>query len=136
MEIKVDAIGYIRSPYKSRRDIPRQSVLKEGVIGQVYLKEEFAKGIYGYEPGESMIILFNFHQSKQSPMVIRPHGRDEELGIFKTRSPNRPNAIGMTIVKILEVDKGLEWIKFEGVDMLDGSPVLDIKPYSKKLNPK
>lgn len=134
MEIIFKPIGYISSPYKDKKDIPRQSVLKENIFGKVKFEEKFKDGMYGYKAGDYIVLLFNFHESKSSKMIINPHGSKEERGVFATRSPNRPNGIGMSIVKIVEIDE--DGFTFDGVDMLDNTPVIDIKPYSSGLNPK
>lgn len=134
MEIIFEPIGYIKSPYKNKDEIPRQSVLKENVNAKIKFEPKYEDGMYGYEIGDYIIIYFYFHESKEYKMIINPHGSKEEKGVFATRSPNRPNGIGMSIVKIINIQD--QEIEFEGVDMLNDTPVLDIKPYSEGLNPK
>ncbi len=135
MKIELKPIGYIDSPYKTKEEIPRQSVLDENKIASLKILDKYKDGLSGYSEGDYIVLLSYFHKSEETPMIIRPHGDDDPLvGLFKTRSPNRPNPIAMTIVEIVELSGN--YLKFKGVDMLDGTPVLDIKPYIKSLNPK
>lgn len=134
MKISMEAIGYIRSEYKERSELPTQSVLNADKKAIIEISPKYVEGIEGIEAGSYGVVLFHFHKSTKAPLRIIPHGKDEITGIFSTRSPNRPNGIGMSIVKFTKVE-GNE-LEFEGVDMLDGTPVLDIKPYSSKLNPR
>lgn len=124
-------IGYIRSPYKTRTDIPRQSIYNTEVKAVIELDEAFIDGASDIRPGTYGVILFYFHKFEGYRLRLNPHGGDVELGVFSTRSPNRPNGIGMSVVKFTK-NTGRE-LEFEGVDMLDGTPVLDIKPYVKDL---
>ncbi|WP_341349562.1 SAM-dependent methyltransferase [Clostridium botulinum] len=80
-----------------------------------------------------IIILFYFNKSKDFDLITKTPWSDEKKGVFSTRSPRRPNPIGLSIVKLIEIDHNKIIIKV--IDMLDGTPVLDIKPYSKELNP-
>ena len=135
MDITMRPIGYIRSPLKTREEAPPQSVyaeeLREGFID---IEDEFQEGIKSIKAGSYGVILFYFDRSKGYRLSLIPYRATEERGVFSTRSPNRPNGIGLTIVQFLENDG--KTLKFEGVDMLDGTPVLDIKPYNADLNPK
>lgn len=130
----MEAIGYIRSEYSLENRPPRQSVLNKDKTARIEISDDYLEGIDGIEEGSYGVVLFYFHKAKKSPLRIVPHGRDELTGVFATRSPNRPNGIGMSIVKFVKIEGNI--IEFEGVDMLDGTPVLDIKPYSAKLNPQ
>lgn len=130
----MEAIGYIRSAYTEISDLPKQSVLNKDQKAVIEILPKFLEGTEGIEADNYGVILFNFHKSKEAPLRICPHGKDEMTGIFSTRSPNRPNGIGLSIVKFTKVEGNK--LEFEGVDMLDGTPVLDIKPYSSNLNPK
>ena len=92
----------------------------------------FKDGIRDILPGTYGVVLFYFHQSDGYKLLMVPRWGTEETGVFSTRSPNRPNGIGMSVVKFVSND-GTN-LTFEGVDMLDGTPVLDIKPYVKDNN--
>jgi tRNA-Thr(GGU) m(6)t(6)A37 methyltransferase TsaA len=126
-------IGYIRSEYKEKKDIPNQSVYSHKKSAKIELLDAFKEGIEDIEAGSHGILLFHFHKSTGYEMKQRKMGRGELTGLFSLRSPNRPNPIGMTIVKFISIRDNI--IEFEGVDMLDGTPLLDIKPYIESLNP-
>ncbi len=131
MEIVMKPIGTIRSPYTEpgRGGIPRQSIYDNETTAVIELEPEFAEGASNIAPGTYGVILFNFHRSEGYSLKARPHGTGEAVGVFSTRSPRRPNGIGMSVVKFTKND-GTR-LEFVGVDMLDGTPVLDIKPYVK-----
>lgn len=133
-ELGMKPIGYINSPYLTRDEIPRQSVLSDR-SAVIEIEEEFRDGLFNLEIGKYIVILFAFHKSKKNPALIINHKyTDGTKGVFATRSPNRPNPIGLSICKIIDLDD--KSITIEGVDMLNGTPVLDIKPYIEWLNPK
>lgn len=134
MEIIMKPIGYIKSRFTKKEDLPMQSVLKPDQKATIEILPEFTEGLEGIEAGSYRVILFHFHKSETTPLQVVSRATNKKTGVFDTRSPNRPNGIGLSIVKITKVDENL--VEFEGVDMLDGTPVLDIKPYSSQLNPK
>ncbi len=138
MKISMEAIGYIRSDFKKKKDLPTQSTLNPNKKARIEILPEFIEGIEGIKENSHSVVLFYFHESTKAPLRLIPHpdsNRErKETGVFSTRSPNRPNGIGMSIVKFTRIEGNV--LEFEGVDMLDGTPVLDIKPYSPKLNPK
>lgn len=123
----------IRSPFKDISEIPRQSIYASNERAVVEIREELKDGLTYLEQSKYIVILFHFNQSDSYELIQYPHGGSEARGVFATRSPRRPNPIGMSIVKLLKID-GCN-LEIQGVDMLDGTPVLDIKPYSEGLNP-
>lgn len=133
MDIKFQTIGHISSPYQSTEDIPFQSVCNQNQEGVIVLLEEYADGLEGLKAGDNIEVVFYFHQSKGYSLRQVPSYTSEEKGVFSIRSPRRPNPIGISIVKIKNI--GSNRIVFSGVDMLDGTPVLDIKPFVKELVP-
>lgn len=134
MNIIMEPIGYIKSEFTKKEDLPSQSVLNADKKATIEILPKFIDGIEGIMENSHGVILFNFHKSTKSPLRVIPRGKDEITGVFSTRSPNRPNGIGLSIVKFTKICGNK--LEFEGVDMLDGTPVLDIKPYNSKLNPK
>lgn len=134
MAITMHPIGYIQSPFKDKKDIPKQSVLAQDINASIQLLEEYEEGIDGIKEGSYGIILFYFHKSEGYELKTLSHKTQRVTGLFSTRSPNRPNGIGLSIVKFTKIEGAK--IEFLGVDMLDGTPVLDIKPYNKMLNPE
>ncbi|MFV3012062.1 tRNA (N6-threonylcarbamoyladenosine(37)-N6)-methyltransferase TrmO [Clostridium botulinum] len=131
--IKLNPIGYIKSPFKNLEEIPPQSIYARDKKALIEIKEELVEGLKGLDKNSHIIILFYFNKSKDFNLITKTPWSDEKKGVFSTRSPRRPNPIGLSIVKLIGIDHNK--IIIEGVDMLDGTPVLDIKPYSEKLNP-
>ncbi|MBN2897830.1 MAG: tRNA (N6-threonylcarbamoyladenosine(37)-N6)-methyltransferase TrmO [Clostridia bacterium] len=134
MEIVMNPIGYIKSGYVDKKELPRQSVMMQDAKATIEILESYKEGISDIEAGTYGVVLFYFHKSTGYTMRATSGKTGEKKGVFSLRSPNRPNGIGMSIVKFTRIEEGC--IEFEGVDMLDGTPVLDIKPYVEELNPK
>ncbi len=135
-EIVMKPIGWIETPFRTREEIPfppfhpDSPYRNPNVTGTVHILEEFREGIADIQPGSCALLIFYFHQSKGYRLTTHSPRREGEVGVFSTRSPNRPNNIGVTVVRFLEVD-GCK-LTFRGVDMLNGTPLLDIKPYSEE----
>lgn len=135
--IHYQPIGYIKSPFKQKFAIPRQPNLVAGAHGELILNETFtdANSLRELEQFSHVWLLFHFHATEQqgwTPTVQPPRlGGKTKVGVFASRSPFRPNAIGMSVVKNLGYEKVDDRIvlKVGGIDLLDGTPVLDIKPY-------
>lgn len=135
MKIEMSPIGYIDSPYKVLEEIPRQSVLAKDKTAIIKILPQYIEGIEGIKKDTYGIILFYFHKATGDiPLKQISRNTNKLTGLFNTRSPKRPNGIGMSIVKFINVE--IDQLEIEGVDMLDGTPVLDIKPYNKGLNPE
>jgi len=128
-EIKVTPIGVIHTPYKKPENIPIQGPFKNDVEGCVELKEKYIPGLKDLDKFSHAILIYYFHLSNKEHLQGRPYLEDKKHGIFAIRSPNRPNHLGFSIVKIKKI-KGNK-IYFTEVDMLDGTPLLDIKPYAR-----
>ncbi|MBP7222342.1 MAG: tRNA (N6-threonylcarbamoyladenosine(37)-N6)-methyltransferase TrmO [Sedimentibacter sp.] len=124
MEIKMKPIGYIRTNYIDDSEIPRQSINNMTEKGTIEILDEFKDGIKDIEIGSYAIVLFYFHKAEHPHLISE---KRDNKGVYSTRSPRRPNGIGMSIVKIINAENST--LEFLGVDMIDGSPVLDIKPY-------
>ncbi|HDK7136977.1 TPA: tRNA (N6-threonylcarbamoyladenosine(37)-N6)-methyltransferase TrmO [Clostridium botulinum] len=131
--IKLNPIGYIKSPFKNLEEIPPQNIYAKDKKALIEIKEELVEGLKDLDKNSHIIILFYFNKSKDFDLITKTPWSDEKKGVFSTRSPRRPNPIGLSIVKLIEIDHNKIIIK--GIDMLDGTPVLDIKPYSEELNP-
>jgi tRNA-Thr(GGU) m(6)t(6)A37 methyltransferase TsaA len=133
MDIVMRPIGYISSPFKDLADIPRQSILASDVTATIEVLDDYAEGIRDINAGSHIIVLFYFHKSEGFELFQRTWKSNEPRSVFSTRSPRRPNPIGLSVVKVTAVHDGS--IDIAGVDMLDGTPVLDIKPYYRDLEP-
>ena len=128
-EIILKPIGIINTPYKEPKGMPIQGKFKRGVTGTARIFLEYKAGLKDIEGFSHVILIYHFNCLKEEKLTGRPFLEDVEHGIFAIRSPHRPNHIGFSIVKIERV-KGTT-ITFSEVDILDGTPLLDIKPYVK-----
>lgn len=128
MEIIFHPIGFVHSPYTDAKDMPRQPKGAPDVGGQIEINEEFSAGLQGLTGFSHIVVLFNFHRSQGYELEVHPaRMKDLKVGVFASRSPFRPNGIGLSIVRLLKVDGSV--LHIAGHDMLDGTPVIDIKPY-------
>jgi len=126
MEFLMEPIGIIRTPFDDRKGMPIQPRFSQAV-GLVEVFEEYAQGLQDLEGFSHVILLYALHRSSGYALRVRPYLDDVERGLFATRHPCRPNPIGLSIVRLLSCrDQVLE---VEGIDVLDGTPLLDIKPY-------
>lgn len=134
MTFSFEPIGVIRSPFKTREDIdPLRNARPRGfarVKGQLEIFEPYAAGLKDIDGFSHLIVIFAFHQSQKRKLLVRPPLETRLRGVFATRSPHRPNPIGLTIIRLLGRRKNI--LKVSGLDMLDGTPILDIKPYTPR----
>lgn len=119
-------MGVIHTPYKRREDIPRQGRLSEEIC-QIEVYPEYEEGLKDIDQCTHLFILFWLHLGDRNRLLATPPHSKEEHGVFATRSPNRPNPIAIDIVRLLKVEGNRLTVK--GMDALDGSVLLDIKPY-------
>jgi len=127
MTIEYKPIGIIHTPFKSLEGMPIQPAGAKGVEGTVEIFPEYENGLKDLEGFSHIILLYHFHQSKGFNLHVVPFMNSQLRGVFSTRAPKRPNPIGLSVVKLRKV-KGLT-LHIENVDILDGTPLLDIKPY-------
>ena len=133
MSYAVAPVGFVRSCFKEKFAIPRQPQLAPAARGVLELVAPFdqPQAIVGLEQVSHVWLLFIFHQALESQprLKVRPPrlGGNQSLGVFATRSTHRPNGLGQSVVKLDKVEPGRLWLS--GIDLLDGTPVLDIKPY-------
>jgi tRNA (adenine37-N6)-methyltransferase len=121
------AIGFVSTPYTDTKAIPKGLGAKHDADGVLAVLPEFESGLTDIEGFSHLIILWVFDRSEGFQLVGTPPCDNRPHGVFATRSPRRPNPIGLTVVELLKRDGRL--LHLRGVDMLDGTPVLDIKPY-------
>ena len=119
-------IGFVSSPYKSTGEIPKGLGAKHLADGVLKILSEFEAGLTDIEGFSHLIVVWEFDRSTRFELLATPPSDSRPHGVFATRSPQRPNPIGLTIVE-LERRDGIE-LRVRGVDMLDGTPILDIKP--------
>ncbi len=120
-------IGHIQTPFKDFSNIPTQPQRALGVPGKIILNPDLQEGLEGLENFSYIDILFHLHQSKDFHLRTVPFMGTTPRGIFATRSSRRPNPIGLSTVQLISVEENI--ISVENVDMLDGTPILDIKPH-------
>jgi len=128
-EISIHEIGVIHSPYKENKDIPIQGRFKDDIEAYAEINDKYVKGLKDLDKFSHCILLFYFHKSNREDITGRPFLEDKEHGIFAIRSPHRPNHIGFSVVKIKRIEANK--LYFTQVDMIDKTPLLDIKPYIK-----
>ena len=127
MSIILKPIGTIYSPFTTKEGMPIQSNGAIGVKGQIVVNEEYAQGLSDLDGFSHIILIYHFHKSSGFELLTTPFLDDRKRGVFATRAPKRPNPIGMSLVKLLRIEKNI--LHVENVDMLDETPLLDIKPY-------
>ena len=126
-EITLKPIGIIHTPYKKTQGMPIQGVFARKARGRIEIFPEYQKGIKDIEGFSHIILIYYFDKSSHETLMSCPFLEDETHGIFAIRSPHRPNHIGFSVVALERVEN--HCIIFSKVDMLDGTPLLDIKPY-------
>lgn len=125
-------IGLIRSGHSLAEKTPIQPVFASDCNGQVVLLPEFAAGLEGVEGFSHLILLYHLHRQTECKLRVKPLMGDHETGIFASRHPARPNPIGLSIVKIERIESPVIFIS--GCDILDETPLLDIKPYIPRFD--
>jgi tRNA-Thr(GGU) m(6)t(6)A37 methyltransferase TsaA len=125
MPIEMEPIGFVSTDAET---IPRSWSVSD-VKGTLVIDESYVEGLIDIKPGQRIYVIFHFHQSpnftSQFMRISRP-AREERVGVFSTHSPVRPNPIGLSLLEVLGIDGNVVQVK--GLDMLDGTPILDIKP--------
>lgn len=125
--IGFEPIGWVRSPYTDAAQVPRGPGAQHAAEGWLELRPELEPGLQDIEGFSHLFVIWVFDRVEGFELIGRPPTDDREHGVFATRSPRRPNPIGLTVVELLGRDGAR--LRVRGVDMLDGTPVLDIKPY-------
>jgi len=126
-EIKYKPIGVIHSPFKEPRGVPIQPTAGQNIDGTVEIFPEYIEGLEDIEKFSHIILIYHFHLSREFSLKIKPYMDNQVHGVFATRAPSRPNHIGISIVHLIKVEKEKLYIK--DLDIVDGTPLLDIKPY-------
>jgi tRNA (adenine37-N6)-methyltransferase len=124
-------IGYIRSSYKDTQQVPKGLGTIHTMEGILEVLPEFEKGLQDIEGFSHLMILWVFHQAKGCELFGVVPTDNQSHGVFSTRSPRRPNPIGLTTAELVRREGALLYLR--GIDMLDGTPILDIKPYTSSV---
>jgi tRNA-Thr(GGU) m(6)t(6)A37 methyltransferase TsaA len=128
-QLKIRCIGIIHSPYRTREEAPRQG---RNEIAEIELDDGFSEGLKDIEQFSHLHIFYYLHRSEGYSLTTTTPWHDEPHGVFATRSPRRPTPLGYAVVELLE-RKG-NMLKVKGIDAIDGTPVIDIKPYSPRID--
>ena len=131
--LELKPIGIIHSPYHSREEAPRQGYGREE-ISQVEVFKEFEEGLRDVERYSHIILIYWFHRSRGYSLMVTPPGDARPRGLFATRAPDRPCPLGLSVVELLAREGNI--LKVKGLDAIDGTPLLDIKPYYSSLDEK
>jgi tRNA-Thr(GGU) m(6)t(6)A37 methyltransferase TsaA len=123
----VKQIGLIRTPYARSADAPIQGQFRPESRGEVEVFDDYAPGLQDLEGFTHITLLYYFHRATEERLTVRPYLDDVSRGVFATRGPWRPNRLGLTTVRLVERRGNV--LAVAGVDMLDGTPLLDVKPY-------
>lgn len=125
-------IGIIHSPHFDPPKTPVQPVYAEGIEGRVEVYAEYEEGLMDLEGFSHIYLIYAFHRSDVPKLMVRPFLGDREHGVFATRAPNRPNPLGISLVRL--VSRRGRILQVEDIDVLDGTPLLDIKPYVSRFD--
>jgi len=126
-EMRVKPIGIIRTPFQEPTGTPIQPSRSGGAKGTVEVFPEYGDGLKDLDGFERIWLIYWFDRAPEPQLLVIPFLHDRERGVFATRAPSRPNAIGMSVVRLLQVVSNT--LEVADVDILDGTPLLDIKPY-------
>ena len=125
--IRYKPIGVIHSPFKEPKGTPIQPAGAKGIDGTVEVFPEYVKGLKDMEGFSHIILIYHFHLSRGAPLKVKPYMDNESHGVFAMRGPSRPNPIGISIVRLMGIEGNV--LHIQDVDIIDGTPLLDVKPY-------
>lgn len=126
-EVIYKPIGIIHSPYKEPSKTPKYPQAVRNIRGSIEILPELIDGLKDLEGFSHILLIYHMHLAKRFSPIVKAHLDGEEHGVFSTRSPSRPNPIGLSIVKLIEIIGSR--LVIENLDIVDGTPLLDIKPY-------
>ena len=127
MQIIYEPIGTIHTPFSEKEGMPIQPAGASGVKGYIEMKNEYLDGLADLCGFSHIFIIYHFHRSKSFSLRVIPFMDNQAHGVFATRAPQRPNQIGISVVKLIHIHENI--LEIENADVLDGTPLLDIKPY-------
>lgn len=134
MEIVMEPIGTVHSPFKRKEDIKKSRNTDpkgfDDVHGELEILTNFAGGLKDIDGFSHIILIFAFHESTEKKLSAIPPYDGKKRGVFATRSPNRPNPIGFSVLRLIGREDNV--LHVQGIDMIEGTPILDIKPYTPR----
>ncbi len=131
-QITINPIGIIHTPFNDIKGMPIQPLAAKGVKGHIELFPKYIEGLTDIEKFSHITLLYHLHKINGYDLLVKPFMDNKEHGIFATKSPKRPNAIGLSTVKLLGIENNI--IHIEMVDMFNGTPLIDIKPFFSKFD--
>ncbi|WP_457552957.1 tRNA (N6-threonylcarbamoyladenosine(37)-N6)-methyltransferase TrmO [Desulfobacula sp.] len=134
MKFSISPIGIIHTPFDDLEGMPIQPSGAAQIQGTIVMDKEYEQGLNDLEGFSHIILLYHFHRSKGYDLIVKPFMDDHKRGLFSTRAPRRPNPIGLSIVQLIKIEANLLTIK--GIDVVNGTPLIDIKPYVPKFDTK
>ena len=132
MSINYRAIGIIHTPFTTKEGMPIQPLGAAGIKGTVVLKKKYSEGLKDLDGFSHIILIYHLHKSKGYNLQVVPFLDSESHGVFATRAPRRPNSIGISVVKLASISENV--LEIENVDIINGTPLLDIKPYTAQFD--
>ncbi|RLB87234.1 MAG: tRNA (N6-threonylcarbamoyladenosine(37)-N6)-methyltransferase TrmO [Deltaproteobacteria bacterium] len=127
MSINMSPIGTIETPFNDLKGMPIQPSGAAQIQGTIIIDKDYEQGLSDLEGFSHIILLYHFHQSTGYSLLVKPFMDDQKRGLFSTRAPKRPNPIGLSIVRLIKREGNR--LTIEGIDVLNGTPLIDIKPY-------
>jgi tRNA (adenine37-N6)-methyltransferase len=128
----MEPIGIIHSPFRDIENMPIQPRGAAHIEGTVHIRESYVEGLKDLEAFSHIYLIYVFHKAERIRLTVTPFMDSVERGVFATRSPLRPNHIGLSIVQLIKIENNILTVK--GIDMLDQTPLLDIKPYIRNFD--
>lgn len=129
--MEIQPIGYLRTPFAEPEGTPIQPGFARDCAGEACLDPAYREGLLGLAGFSHVWLIYGFHRQEQTRLVVKPFMAEVEVGVFATRAPARPNRLGLTLAKVLGVEAGR--VCLSGLDMVDGSPLYDLKPFFGRL---
>jgi tRNA-Thr(GGU) m(6)t(6)A37 methyltransferase TsaA len=131
LKFEIQPIGVVHSPFINKNDAPPQVSYSSNTKATVEIYPDYVDGINGFERFESIIIISYLHKSQNYSLMTIPRTDNKLRGVFSTKSPHRPNPIAISITRLLEIKNNIIYI--QGIDLINETPVLDIKPYIEEI---
>ena len=125
-------IGVIHSPHRDAKKTPVQPVFAQGIAGTAEVFAEYAEGLSDLDGFSHICLIYHFHEAAPAKLLVKPFLDDTPRGVFATRAPTRPNPVGFSVVRLVRREGRI--LHLEDVDVLDGTPLLDIKPYIARFD--
>jgi tRNA-Thr(GGU) m(6)t(6)A37 methyltransferase TsaA len=125
-------IGVIHSPHERAEETPIQPIYAQGITATAEIFPEYVGGLRDLEGFSHIYLIYHLHKASPARLIVKPFLEDVDRGVFATRSPRRPNPIGISIVRLVRVEGNI--LHLTDIDVLDGTPLLDIKPYTPRFD--